>query len=400
MSRRFFALALLLCCLSASTVQAQSFDCTKSQLQVERWICGDRELSKLDEHLAEQFAIAQRYLDKAFLSSIRDAQRRWLAQRNACQNAACVLGHYRSRARELGTQIEGVEREVVHRVRDLFLGHVDRATNVSIPDGSKDKFTWGIDWPRQQAYCQSVWAAFTKERQRLVFPDRPAARGSADAGYEFARAWTNLRFEQRGCHDEFPFTFHNSIGQVAMGQQLYDHSPDWVMSLRLNLAALDSGMRYVDQRSYLQYALPAEKNGHRCNTSRLTPVVGPDLPYAQGGIENVFALVDNQPLLVAFGIYGPDMDESGIEKDEWPAYNETEESYFVIFGKRRGRLGQGFVAVQSHQVNLYRTLALEPTGYEEDLFGVSGGGRDGPSLLGDSKVRYEKHVCVINFDLH
>ena len=45
----------------ALSAQAASFDCSKAQTKVEHLICGDAELSKLDEKLGQEFQYARRF---------------------------------------------------------------------------------------------------------------------------------------------------------------------------------------------------------------------------------------------------------------------------------------------------------------------------------------------------
>jgi len=81
-------------------VHAANFDCGKATSKVEKIICSDGELSKLDESLNKA------YLEALQRPDIKDrtieSQRRWLKnERNVCQNAECIKKAYKARIKEL-----------------------------------------------------------------------------------------------------------------------------------------------------------------------------------------------------------------------------------------------------------------------------------------------------------
>jgi uncharacterized protein len=90
------ALALFLP-LAAS---AASFDCAKAQSRVEKAICADAELSRLDDHLGRfYFAARERLAENA--SCAAADQREWIRRRNACADNACLKKEYLARLAEL-----------------------------------------------------------------------------------------------------------------------------------------------------------------------------------------------------------------------------------------------------------------------------------------------------------
>lgn len=78
---------------------AASFDCAKAQTQVEKMICADVELSKLDEALAVAYVKAVKVVDGAV--SIRQEQKQWLKVRNSCKSADCLFSAYEKRVPSL-----------------------------------------------------------------------------------------------------------------------------------------------------------------------------------------------------------------------------------------------------------------------------------------------------------
>jgi uncharacterized protein len=86
--------------LTVGTVAAASFDCNKAKSEVEKLLCGDDELSKLDESLNRA------YMESLKRTDVREqmikSQRQWLKRvRNACQTAECLRKVYETRIKEL-----------------------------------------------------------------------------------------------------------------------------------------------------------------------------------------------------------------------------------------------------------------------------------------------------------
>lgn len=78
---------------------AASFDCGKAQSKVEKMICADAELSRLDEEIAKVYGdVLKKYPDEALL---KKQQRGWLKVRNRCKDFSCLGDNYRGRLAEL-----------------------------------------------------------------------------------------------------------------------------------------------------------------------------------------------------------------------------------------------------------------------------------------------------------
>lgn len=92
----------------ASTTNGPSFDCAKAALPAEKAICASPQLAALDRELAATYGDTLRTAAAAQQTRQRDAQKHWLAQRNACGTAAdtpvCLTEIYRRRLVELQIQ--------------------------------------------------------------------------------------------------------------------------------------------------------------------------------------------------------------------------------------------------------------------------------------------------------
>ena len=91
-----YVLGLLVMALPA---QAASFDCGKVATKVENLICGDAELSKLDDELSVAYTTALQ--DEKQADSMRQAQKQWMKERNGCLDVGCMKNAYLIRIHEL-----------------------------------------------------------------------------------------------------------------------------------------------------------------------------------------------------------------------------------------------------------------------------------------------------------
>ena len=83
-----------------TSAQAASFDCRKARTKIEKLICSNDELSKLDEFLSEMYLRALNRDD--IKQQTIESQRQWLKyQRNACHDAVCIKSAYETRIKEL-----------------------------------------------------------------------------------------------------------------------------------------------------------------------------------------------------------------------------------------------------------------------------------------------------------
>lgn len=98
----FFAVPSL--CIVVN-VEAASFDCKKATTKIEKMICADAELSKLDEKMAAAYKTAMQDVQQSNL--IRQAQKQWLKGRNGCVDSTCVKQAYEMRLQDLTSLNEG-----------------------------------------------------------------------------------------------------------------------------------------------------------------------------------------------------------------------------------------------------------------------------------------------------
>lgn len=96
--------ALLGYLVLALSAQAASFDCGKAASKVEKLICADAELSKLDDELNAVYKTALQ--DGMQADTVKQAQKRWMKERNDCADAGCVKRAYEERLHGLTSATE------------------------------------------------------------------------------------------------------------------------------------------------------------------------------------------------------------------------------------------------------------------------------------------------------
>jgi len=97
-------LATLFLLMIASNIYAANIDCGKTKTAIEKTICDDDELLKLDESLDEAYRQALK-----LKRGIRKSQRQWLKyERNICHSIDCIKIAYETRIQELSLSHYGI----------------------------------------------------------------------------------------------------------------------------------------------------------------------------------------------------------------------------------------------------------------------------------------------------
>jgi len=93
MNKQWVVLVLLV--LGTNFAFAASFDCDKASTKVEKMICADPGLSKLDEELGNAYSNARDTSPAP--NELKRKQRDWINARNECGDLQCLYGVYKSR---------------------------------------------------------------------------------------------------------------------------------------------------------------------------------------------------------------------------------------------------------------------------------------------------------------
>lgn len=97
----FCLFALIAIFIIPSLIFAASFDCAKATSDVEKVICSNADISKLDDELSELYKHV--YADSADKEQkqLKLDQLSWLKKRNACLSRTCIRDAYKTRLSEL-----------------------------------------------------------------------------------------------------------------------------------------------------------------------------------------------------------------------------------------------------------------------------------------------------------
>lgn len=81
---------------------AASFDCNKASNFIEKAICNDRQLSKLDEMLSENYKnMSAANIGDGVRKDLKATQRTWVTTRSKCTDNACLANSYKKRIDEI-----------------------------------------------------------------------------------------------------------------------------------------------------------------------------------------------------------------------------------------------------------------------------------------------------------
>ena len=100
----------------SSSAFAVSFDCAKASTFVEKTICSDPLLGKLDDALSSNYKAMLGADFGGPVENLRNDQRKWIANRNKCTTRECLVATYRERVDETCEYgvVSGVHPDCVH----------------------------------------------------------------------------------------------------------------------------------------------------------------------------------------------------------------------------------------------------------------------------------------------
>jgi uncharacterized protein YecT (DUF1311 family) len=130
-----------------SIAEAASFDCAQARSKIEKLICTNTELSKLDSALGRAYANALSDLPSDDVQDLVKSQQTWIKSvRNKCLEVECLQDSYRARLEEL-----------MDAVTDLYC---DRAINTAEMDGCN-----GMQLERLDREMNKTYSALLKEME-------------------------------------------------------------------------------------------------------------------------------------------------------------------------------------------------------------------------------------------
>ncbi|GEM_PF-3835249 len=234
--------ALMVGCISTDMdAHAASFDCAKANTKVEHMVCDNPELSKLDEEMAEAYKVALQ--DEKHAAFIKQAQRRWLKERDGCTNADCLEMTYRGRINKLNPDIDKHFITVLSKNELLCKSYKkyiewevnetqkkDRAEyRKTVPLFGTGSLTWYNNPPQCQRPFGEEFSEFSPVKWHEIKPeDYPELAGQA---YRYINDWPwqhkvdNWTFKNRSDTAKPLSTDWFKEGEKGM---IFQHSNGWV----------------------------------------------------------------------------------------------------------------------------------------------------------------------------
>jgi uncharacterized protein len=103
------AMAVMCVTATANAAEYSPLNCAKAGSPSERTICDSYALGQSEARMATLFSVATSLVAMGQRGDIQDAQRQWLASREACgNNVACLSSAYEQRIRALDKVIANI----------------------------------------------------------------------------------------------------------------------------------------------------------------------------------------------------------------------------------------------------------------------------------------------------
>jgi len=138
---RFLIIALILCGISLAEANAASFDCAKARSVVEKTICSNSDLSKLDESLSDVYKLALK--EHPVKNYVRTRQREWLKENNSCGKdklVSCLKSNYENRI----SQLKNISTKKIFSNSEKFeYSSGDAVAEISQENGKFHIYVWG-----------------------------------------------------------------------------------------------------------------------------------------------------------------------------------------------------------------------------------------------------------------
>ena len=168
---RWWTIGLLSCLMTVQSAMSASFDCTKASTKVESLICADAELSKLDDEMSAAYKTALQ--DDKQADSIRQTQKKWVKERNACSETACVKRSYETRLLTLSATDTNTDDHIAATHPDQVNAEARTSSHVEeaclAPKIDWRNYEWTLITGRGLPPCEEM-LAYVKSRPHDVAP--------------------------------------------------------------------------------------------------------------------------------------------------------------------------------------------------------------------------------------
>jgi uncharacterized protein YecT (DUF1311 family) len=140
---------LLLLTLTATFLLSASFDCQKATTDIEKLICSDEELSRLDDELGKAYKSVLNETDNSNI--FKQKQKKWLTERNRCKDANCIKYQYEQQLSYLQynsfTLIYSEDNKTCNQFANLLNNDLKKYNEINL--SRHEEFNW-IKWKQIQ----------------------------------------------------------------------------------------------------------------------------------------------------------------------------------------------------------------------------------------------------------
>lgn len=120
-----------------------SFNCDRASIDIERSICNDPDLSKLDSELSISYTLSKRILINT--EALMTSQVEWLAKRNSCKEILCISKEYKLRIKAIENML-GTDKVDILKAGNIMLEQRGIHLGMDI-ESVATKLRYGsIDW--------------------------------------------------------------------------------------------------------------------------------------------------------------------------------------------------------------------------------------------------------------
>jgi len=176
-----------------------SFSCERARSVVEKTICANADLARLDRRLANRFADAMEQSQN--FAALRKAQRDWLKKRDSCAQLECIVAAYTARLGVLEGYTGRFDSGYAGRLCQQFLNVEQRSAILGDAEGANDINNDGISERVEACWGGSMNAPCTEYKDSAGH-----ALPIEQQGFEWKDYWTYG--EQLFRYDGRTFIYH------------------------------------------------------------------------------------------------------------------------------------------------------------------------------------------------
>jgi uncharacterized protein YecT (DUF1311 family) len=251
---KLFIIIVLLGLFSTQAIAA-SFDCNKAASWLEKTVCSNPELSKLDEELAKAYHDALASLSPEGQKETKQYQRQWLKELSSCQSVGCLKDVYKERIKQLQHSLIKFPDRIFRNVQVMY-GETDEGC----PDYIAGK---GLSYPQVENprnENDKFWNTLISQKahSELKIDD-----GCTDTAVEYTAIFTNkyiislLTGRSSAPHGSGrSFQFTTSVCWLLEGKRelqtsdLFDDKTGWRTKLVASVSPKLKEQEVADEETY------------------------------------------------------------------------------------------------------------------------------------------------------